>query len=44
MFPAGRETDSIALFMQPLGNRLSQFSFVFYQQNVQKPADLEEPA
>jgi hypothetical protein len=30
--------------MQPLGNCVGQFSFVFYQQNVQKGADLEDPA
>ncbi len=44
VLPAGGETDGIALSMQPLGNCLSQFAFVFYQQNVQKPVDLEDPA
>ena len=39
VLPAGGETDGIALSLQPLGDCLGQFAFVFYQQNVQKPAD-----
>ena len=45
VLPAGGETDGIALAMQSLGDCLGQFAFVFYQQDVQKPADpLEDPA
>jgi hypothetical protein len=34
---AGRETDSISLSLQPFGDCFGEFSFVFDQQNVQKP-------
>ena len=44
MLTAVRETDGIALSMQSLSDCLGQFSFVFYQQYVQKRAGLEDPS
>ena len=44
MLAAGRETDSIALSLQSFGDCFGEFSFVFDQQNVQKPVALEDPA
>ncbi len=41
---AGGKTDGIALTMQPFRDCLGQFPFVFYQQDVQKTPDLEDPA